>query len=162
MRFFMTPCGPPDRAVLEDLFLDHDYWKGIPDSVLQRHGELLDRCGVQVREDRDNFDYLYLRAGLAELPGKKYHKKRNLVNAFTGAHACEERPLTADNIPHALDVLTVGGRTGTATGIAARPGRLWSCPRSSAGRQNLLRRRRARGLVPRGGHRAGTRLCRAL
>jgi hypothetical protein len=56
-------------------------------------------------EDRDNFDYLYRRTDLAELPGKKYHKKRNLVNQFLSAYDHQERPLTADLTPLALEVL---------------------------------------------------------
>ena len=37
-------------------------------------------------EDRDSFDYLYLRSDLAELPGNRYHKKKNRINYFTSRH----------------------------------------------------------------------------
>lgn len=33
-----------------------------------------------VAEDRDNFDYLYLREDLSELRGSRYHKKKNRIN----------------------------------------------------------------------------------
>jgi hypothetical protein len=104
-KFFMTPCAVPGRGVLEDLFASHDYWKGISDSVLIPNQEHLKEWGVDIAEDRDNFDYLYLRSDLAELPGKKYHKKRNLVSQFVNNYAHEERPLTAELIPQALRVL---------------------------------------------------------
>jgi hypothetical protein len=103
--FFMTPCAAPGREVLETLFADHDYWKGISESVLIPSQEDLAEWGILIAEDRDNFDYLYLRSDLAELPGKKYHKKRNLVNQFVNYYAHEERPLTPELIPQALRVL---------------------------------------------------------
>jgi hypothetical protein len=104
-KFFMTPCAVPGRGVLEALLATHDYWKGIPDSVLIPNRERLEEWGIAIAEDRDNFDYLYLRSDLAELGGKKYHKKRNLVNQFVNSYAHEERPLTPELIPPALRVL---------------------------------------------------------
>jgi hypothetical protein len=104
-KFFMTPCAVPDRGVLEELFKTHDYWKGIPDSVLIPNRERLEDWGVAITEDRNNFDYLYLRQDLADLAGKKYHKKRNLVNQFVNYYAHEQRPLRPELIPQAVWVL---------------------------------------------------------
>jgi hypothetical protein len=104
-KFFMTPCAVPGRDVLGELFNTHDYWKGISESVLAPYRANLEGWGIAVAEDRDNFDYLYLRADLAELSGKKYHKKRNLVNAFLNTYRHEERPLTADRIRQAMMIL---------------------------------------------------------
>jgi hypothetical protein len=104
-KFFMTPSAVPGRGVLEGLFSTHDYWKGIPDSVLIPNQEHLKEWGIAIAEDRDNFDYLYLRSDLAELAGKRYHKKRNLVNQFVNSYAHEARPLTPELIPQAIRVL---------------------------------------------------------
>ncbi|MDR2150396.1 MAG: phosphatidylglycerol lysyltransferase domain-containing protein [Spirochaetaceae bacterium] len=104
-RFFMTPCAAPGREVLEDLLKNHDYWKGISDSVLSPQRVRLEQYGITVVEDRDNFDYLYLRTDLAILSGKKYHKKRNLVNTFINSYHYEQQLLTADLIPQAVEVL---------------------------------------------------------
>ncbi|MDR1099749.1 MAG: DUF2156 domain-containing protein [Treponema sp.] len=105
-RFFMTPCASPDAEILASLFETHDYWKNISESVLSPARENLERLGLELIEDRDNFDYLYLRSDLAELGGKKFHKKKNLVNAFRNAYPVHEtRPLTPDLIPQALEVL---------------------------------------------------------
>jgi hypothetical protein len=104
-RFFLSPCGAPDREILRDLFAGHRYWKNIGESVLAQAGETLEAEGFVVAEDRDNFDYLYLREDLAELPGKRYHKKRNLVNQFLSAYDHQEQPLTAELVPLALEVL---------------------------------------------------------
>jgi hypothetical protein len=104
-KFFMTPCAVPGEDILNHLFETHDYWKGISDSVLSPNLVYLERWGIDITEDRDNFDYLYLRTDLAELSGKKYHKKRNLVNAFINSYQYEQRLLTAELIPLAMEVL---------------------------------------------------------
>jgi hypothetical protein len=104
-RFFMTPLAAPGRGVLEELFKTHDFWKNIPESVLIPERERLQEWGIEISEDRDNFDYLYLRSDLAELPGKKYHKKRNLVAQFLKSYAHEEKPLTPELINEAKEIL---------------------------------------------------------
>ena len=105
-RFFMTPCEVPARDVLESLFAGHDYWKNISDTVLASSRQQLEDWGVAVSEDRDNFDYLYSRDELAELKGKKFHKKKNLVNQFLHTYnSHEERPLTRELVPLAMEIL---------------------------------------------------------
>ena len=105
-KFFMTPCAAPGRGVLGELFKTHDYWKNISDMVLIPTRQRLEEWGLSFEEDRDNFDYLYLRADLAELKGKKYHKKRNLISQFLKLYANhEETPMTHDLVPQAIKVL---------------------------------------------------------
>ncbi|MDR1306612.1 MAG: phosphatidylglycerol lysyltransferase domain-containing protein [Treponema sp.] len=106
-KFFCTPCAVPGRGILESLFKTHDYWKGISDSLLTPGRSRMEEWGMEFTEDRDNFDYLYLRTDLAELPGKKFHKKRNLVTQFHTLYdgKWESKPLTADLVPAALEIL---------------------------------------------------------
>ena len=104
-KFFMTPCAAPGRGILEELYKTHDYWKNISESILIPNREHLEEWGIEFAEDRNNFDYLYLRADLAVLPGKKYHKKRNLVAQFLKSYTHEEKPLKAELIPEAMNVL---------------------------------------------------------
>jgi hypothetical protein len=105
-KFFMSPCASPGREILESLFENHDYWKNIPESVLEAERENLEQWGIKVSEDRDNFDYLYLRGDLSELEGKKYHKKRNLVNAFKNAYPNHwAKSLSGDLVSDAFAVL---------------------------------------------------------
>jgi hypothetical protein len=104
--FFMTPCEPPNDDILEDLFKTHDYWKNIPESVLFPVKEKLEKNGIVFAEDRDNFDYLYYRSDLAELAGKKYHKKKNHVNNFLATYPDhEQRQMSAEHIPFAVEIL---------------------------------------------------------
>jgi hypothetical protein len=104
-KFFMTPCEAPPRDTLESLFATHDYWKNISDTVLESSRQNLEEWGIAVNEDRNNFDYLYQRSELAELKGKKFHKKKNLVNQFTNTYSHEQKPLTKELVPLAMEVL---------------------------------------------------------
>jgi hypothetical protein len=122
-KFFMTPCASPGTDILASLFETHDYWKNIGESVLAPERENLEKMGFAIVEDRDNFDYLYFRSDLAELAGKKFHKKKNLVNAFLNAYPSHEmRPLTGELIPQAREVLDrwQAGKTGGGDYRAAR------------------------------------------
>jgi len=104
--FFMTPCAAPDQQTLESLFASHDYWKNISESVLSPVREKLEERGIIFEEDRDNFDYLYCRKDLAELAGKKYHKKKNHVNNFLSAYPDhEQRPMSAALVPAAIEIM---------------------------------------------------------
>jgi len=56
------------------------------------------------RLDRDYFDYIYSRKDLAELKGKNFQPKRNHVNKFKRTYNYRYTPLTADMIPHCLEL----------------------------------------------------------
>jgi len=111
-RFFMTPCGFPGADVVRCLFQTHDYWKNIPASLLDSFVEgvpfrqYAEGQGISLAEDRDNFDYLYLKSELAALSGKKFHKKKNLVNTFMNTWPNhEQRLLEPALIPDAQKIL---------------------------------------------------------
>ncbi len=103
--FFYVPCCLPDDAIFDELMTGHDYLKNLSESQADAHRLSLEARGYRVDEDRDNFDYLYLRADLAELSGKAYHKKRNLVNAFLNSYRYEQKPLSRENVADAIAVL---------------------------------------------------------
>jgi hypothetical protein len=100
-RFFMLPFGLPDQQTLTQLFTDHVRMKCV--SEIQK--DALQGMGFQVTEDRDNFDYLYNREDLAELKGRDFHKKRNLIKAFVNNHEHTAKPLLDEHIPQALQIL---------------------------------------------------------
>jgi uncharacterized protein len=103
--FFYVPCALPEKEALDELMASHDYLKNLSESQADAHRVQLEQWGYSVAEDRDNFDYLYLRTDLAELSGKTYHKKRNLVNTFINSYDYEQKPLGKDNVADALSVL---------------------------------------------------------
>ncbi len=52
----------------------------------------------EMTEYRDASDYIYLREKLATLSGKKYHSKRNHINAFSKKFGWHYDDITAENI----------------------------------------------------------------
>ncbi len=104
--FYSLPMGfPEDKQLRETLLHEVNYIKNLTENHADDARVWLESIGYNVCEDRDNFDYLYLREDLATLRGKKYHKKRNQVNAFINNYSYEERPLCSDNIADAFSVL---------------------------------------------------------
>jgi len=106
VSFFMTPCAAPEIETISSLFESCSYWKNISETVLSPAREKLEKHGIIIEEDRDNFDYLYHRKDLAELSGKKFHKKKNHVNNFLNTYPNhEQRSMCAELIPAAMDIL---------------------------------------------------------
>lgn len=100
-RFFMLPFGLPEAETLSRLFTEHVGMK----CVTLSHKAQLESLGYRVVEDRDNFDYLYCRSDLAELQGRKFSKKRNLIKTFISNNEYTGKPLLDENIPEALGIL---------------------------------------------------------
>ncbi len=99
--FFMLPFGLPDEAVLHELFGRYGAMKAVSEPQAERLAAL----GYHVREDRGNFDYLYSRADLANLTGRKFHKKKNLLNLFLKNNQCQAKPLLEEYRDDALQIL---------------------------------------------------------
>jgi hypothetical protein len=59
---------------------------------------ILRDAGLGVAEDRDNADYVYRVKDLAEMSGRRFHKKRNLVKQCLAAHRCEYEPITEETV----------------------------------------------------------------
>ncbi len=82
-RFFFPPFGA-DTGQAAETFLH----EGVTMAAADQH--FADGFGarpdIEVVEDRDSFDYLYLRSALADLSGNRYHKKKNRVNYFVNRH----------------------------------------------------------------------------
>jgi hypothetical protein len=99
--FFMLPFGLPDKVVLQELFGKYKTIK----AVSQSHAEMLSERGYCVWEDRDNFDYLHSREDLVNLTGRKFHKKKNLLNMFIRNNECQAKPLLEEYKDDALLIL---------------------------------------------------------
>ena len=81
--YALPPLSPAPLAVAERLL---DAGATIYGADERLKAELEQIAGLEITEDRDNFDYLYLRDELAELPGNRFHKKKNRVNYFCRRH----------------------------------------------------------------------------
>ena len=103
---FLSVLGKaPSIELVEELFSQGYYWKNMTAAIYEELGQQLEQRGYRVLEDRDNFDYLYRRTDLASLQGKAFHKKKNLVNAFTAAYESQIKPLDVYTLPEARLVL---------------------------------------------------------
>jgi uncharacterized protein len=103
--FFSTPCCVPTCEHVKELLHTHDFYRHLTEEQIEKHQILLECNGLSFCEDRDQFDYLYERKDLAELSGKTYHKKRNLVNAFLASYSYEQKPLDSTTLADARYVL---------------------------------------------------------
>jgi len=83
-EYFLPTLSGETGSALEILFGDGLCLYGGGEDFLVRY--LSDAGDLEICEDRDSFDYLYLRQDLAELPGNRYHKKKNRINYFTTRH----------------------------------------------------------------------------
>jgi hypothetical protein len=110
--FFMLPAKIPPKSILDELFPAYKEIKAVSESKAKH---LLEQ-GYTLREDRDSFDYLYLRSDLAKLPGKKYHKKRNHVTAFINSYSYEGVPFMPEYKKDALAILDAWRETSNVEG----------------------------------------------
>lgn len=58
-----------------------------------------------IKEDRDNFDYVYLTEELAQLKGKKFDGKRNLIKKLEKNYRAEIKPLSDSDLSGCLEVV---------------------------------------------------------
>lgn len=107
--FFSAPWGLPPREVFDQLAARHDFFKNLNEDQALAEGDSLRAWGYEVREDRDNWDYLYDSHEMATLDGKKFHKKRNHIHQFEAQYpegfAGRDLTLSEDDTREALDLL---------------------------------------------------------
>ncbi len=85
-QYFMMPLGREKMADTLKACLKHTGNKVIRLSEDFVSAYLTGNKDLEVTEDRDNFDYIYLTNELIELKGKKFDGKRNHINAFLKTH----------------------------------------------------------------------------
>ena len=94
----LAPLGSNDIAqTFRDLTHDSGGKKLPPVYGLSKaQAEVLAKAGFSVKLDRDNSDYVYLVKDLSELPGTRYHSKRQAIRRVLSEHKCEYVPITPD------------------------------------------------------------------
>ena len=108
--FFACPVAIPPSDVVQSFLKDGMKWALISESFYKEHydsilNELKD-SRLNVEEDRDNFDYLYLTESLAKLEGKDLHKKKTHINKFEKSYTnIKIEELTKYNAKDALKIL---------------------------------------------------------
>jgi hypothetical protein len=102
----VCPFGPGDKKGALDV-LCTELAKQVSDVRICRVGEEfvthhVDPAKYHAEFDRDNSDYLYLAKDLINLPGNKYHRKKNHLNQFIKKHAFEYRSLDTELVNRVL------------------------------------------------------------
>ena len=110
-------CLPPlggDASRACQLLLDAGLeLYGVDDAYAAR---FLEEVDCEIVEEREAFDYLYLREELATLPGNRFHKKKNRINYFAARHLHEVQFLTAEHLCGCLQLLDEWGRVAEVEG----------------------------------------------
>ncbi len=91
-------ASPPDIA--NSLNKKVEGFIRIPEST----ASTLRDANLPVESDRDNSDYVYRVTDLAELAGRRFHKKRNLVKQCLAAYTCQYEPVTPPLIGECSDM----------------------------------------------------------
>lgn len=103
--FFITPCYVVEQEIIRKELNEGLKWSHISSSFLEQNNKTLPK-DLKIEEDRDNFDYVYLRESLAKLEGKELHKKKTHINKFEKTYTnIEIKELTKNNIMEAFQVL---------------------------------------------------------
>jgi hypothetical protein len=105
--YFLPPLSGRAAPAVDRLLDEGFTMYGADDSFLAR---LPESAKVEPVEDRDNFDYLYLREELAGLPGNRFHKKKNRINYFTKKYECNIAPYGEEYLEGSLRLLDEWGR----------------------------------------------------
>jgi hypothetical protein len=104
---FLQPLVPTDLPAALTACADYLRTAGHP-PIIERVGEdALAQAGSltgwDVREDRDNFDYVYRIDELVALSGPRFHDKKNLLTQFLNKNpSYQYRPLTADRLDECI------------------------------------------------------------
>lgn len=93
-RLFGPPIGEFDPQALVELLAGNDIHVAV--RLPEEAALALKGAGMEIAEDRDNSDYVYVREDLAELHGRHYHRQKNLVNRCLFSFECQWVEITPD------------------------------------------------------------------
>lgn len=99
-KTFRLPIGGNLEKGLKEIFCYcknqlPDFWNPVGESFHRLPLSFTEKYSFH--EERDAFDYVYLQTDLANLQGKKYHGKRNHINAFSKKHNWHFEKITEKN-----------------------------------------------------------------
>lgn len=92
---------------IKEYFSDNNYRfviKNVCENYLENVMGILGE-NFEYDSDRNDSDYVYLRSNLANLKGKKYHRKKNHVNKFMSNYDYKYIPIDENNKLVCMDIL---------------------------------------------------------
>ena len=106
-RYCLPPLGGDASAACNLLLGAGLELYGVEDAFVSR---FFKDVVCEIVEERDFFDYLYLREELATLPGNRFHKKKNRINYFAARHTHEVHLYSSQHLCGCLQLLDEWGR----------------------------------------------------
>lgn len=100
--YFLPPLGGDVAEALKIMFSHGQTLYGADELFVANY---LAESALQIIEQRDSHDYLYLREELATLPGSRFHKKKNHINYFSKRHNYTVSHLSRKHLGGCLNVL---------------------------------------------------------
>lgn len=107
------PVGSGDKKVVLDAIIEDAKMRGIPCRITSLNADARNTLEelypgmFRIHCDRDAYDYVYAIDDLADLKGRKYHRKRNHYNRFrTTFPDYTVEPLSETNLPLVTQMLT--------------------------------------------------------
>jgi len=95
----LPPLGSKELPeTVAELIRDMNKEKEFPPvyGISKDQATALAKIGFSAKLDRDNSDYVYLVKDLIELPGTRFHSKRQAIKRCLAEYKCEYVPITAD------------------------------------------------------------------
>jgi len=89
------------KRCFDEYFNERIIFNRIPENLLQIWTDRSENL-ISTEETRGHWDYLYSTTELIELKGKRFHKKKNLLNQFRKKYDFEYVPFGVDMIDRAL------------------------------------------------------------
>ena len=106
--YFMQPLGysTEDLKEIIDALMDyktennmHYLFKDLDEVFMEEISNIYDDVrDICIKEDRDNFDYLYETEKLIKLSGKKLHGKKNHYNSFIKSYQYEVKDIKGEQV----------------------------------------------------------------
>lgn len=107
-KYYMFPQGvtPNDYGYVKNVLLEDADGQVIFEGILEQQKQVIRNIfpSVDFVENRDNFDYVYLRSELESFSGRKFHGQKNHLNSFLKEHPdVEYETITRYNAKECLD-----------------------------------------------------------
>ncbi len=106
--FGLQPVGLGDKSAALDKLLEYLGWQTGEPKICRAGerfvSEVVDQNRFSCLPDRDNSDYVYSTLDLVQLSGRKYHRKKNLLNQFVKSYQYEYRELDLELVECFIDM----------------------------------------------------------
>lgn len=95
----------PDLKVTRKLLDSYGSLYYTPNYFVEKYKIILDRNCINIKEDRDNFDYVYEISDLRELRGSKFESKRRWISKFERTYPLAEFKLIDPKNPKDINAM---------------------------------------------------------